>query len=35
MISQRAKDVLAAAKASGKQLGGLRDHGRNLGTRRT
>jgi DNA invertase Pin-like site-specific DNA recombinase len=30
MISQRTKDALAAAKQNGKQLGGLRDHGREL-----
>ncbi len=30
MISQRTKDALAEAKANGKQLGGLRDHGREL-----
>ena len=28
MISQRTKDALQAAKANGKQLGGLRDDGR-------
>src|SRR5271155_3372712 len=30
MISQRTKDALSAAKENGKQLGGLRDHGREL-----
>ena len=30
MISQRTKDALAEAKANGKQLGGLRNHGREL-----
>jgi DNA invertase Pin-like site-specific DNA recombinase len=30
MISLRTKDALASAKARGKQLGGLRDHGREL-----
>jgi hypothetical protein len=28
MISGRTKQALASAKANGKQLGGLRDHGR-------
>ena len=30
MISDRTKQALASAKANGKQLGGLRDHGREL-----
>jgi DNA invertase Pin-like site-specific DNA recombinase len=30
MISRRTKDALAEAKANGKQLGGLRNHGREL-----
>jgi DNA invertase Pin-like site-specific DNA recombinase len=30
IISRRTKDALAAAKANGRQLGGLRDHGREL-----
>jgi DNA invertase Pin-like site-specific DNA recombinase len=30
MISLRTKDALASAKARGKQLGGVRDYGREL-----